>query len=96
MRALEAVVERGEHETAAQQRLPETEILLEQIAMQRVQVGGRHVDLAERVLRLLHFVAVAHLAVLHPRRPLEIEDVIDILQRHREALEAVGQLDGNW
>ena len=31
-------------------------------------------------------------AYLHARRPLEIEDAVDALQHHRDALEAVGQL----
>ena len=61
--------------------------------MERVQLRGRHVDLAERVLRLLDFVAMPDVAILHARRPLEIVDVVHVLERHREALEAVGQLD---
>ena len=32
-------------------------------------------------------------AVLHAGRPLEVEHVVDVLQRHREPLEPVGQLD---
>src|SRR5690242_19239730 len=35
------------------------------------------------------------LAVLHARRPLQVVDAVDTLQRHADALEAVRQLRGN-
>ena len=63
--------------------------------MQRVQFGRRHVDLTERVFRLLDLVAMAHVAVLHARAPLELEDVGDILQRHRETLDPICELDAD-
>ena len=53
---------------------------------------GRHVHLAERVLRLIDLLLQSHLAVLHAATPLEIEDVIDALQEHRDPLEAVRDL----
>ena len=34
-----------------------------------------------------------HFAIRDAGRPLEVEHVVDILQRHREPFEAVGQLD---
>ena len=43
-------------------------------------------------MRLLDLFAQPHLAVLHAAAPLEIEDVVDLLQNHRDALEPVGQL----
>ncbi len=61
--------------------------------MERVQLGLRHVDLAEGVFRLLHFVSVAHLAVGHAGRPHHVVDVVDFLEHHADALDAVGELD---
>ena len=63
--------------------------------MDAVELRLRHVDLPEGVLRLLHLVAVPHVAVGHARPPLEIEHVVHVLQRHRQPLEPVGQLHGN-
>ena len=57
--------------------------------------GPVHLDLPEDVLRLLHFVGEANVAVLDAGAPLEIEHAVDPLQRHRDALEAVGQLRRN-
>ena len=94
VRALQAVVERRQHQAGAQQRLaPGRRYWSNRSRCRRVQLGRRHVDLSERVLRLLDFVAVPHVAVLHARRPLEVVDVVDVLQRHRESLDPVGQLD---
>jgi hypothetical protein len=61
-----------------------------------VELCRRHVHLSERVLRLLDLVAVPHLAILHAWRPLDIEYVVDILKRHREALDPIGQLYRDW
>ena len=57
-------------------------------------LGGMS-DLAERVLRLLDLLLQPHLAVLHAAAPLEVEDVVDALQEHRDALEPVGDLAGD-
>ena len=65
----------------------------EQIAVMRREFRRRDaLDLAEDVLRLLDFLSQADLAILHARRPLEVVHVVDLLQRHRDALEAVGDL----
>ena len=63
--------------------------------MERVQVGGRHVDLPEGVLRLLDFVPVPDVAILDAAGPLQVEHVIDVLERHGEALDPVCQFDGD-
>ena len=61
--------------------------------MERRELLARHaVDLPVDILRLLDLFAQPHLAVLHAAAPLEIEDVVDLLQDHRDALEPVGQL----
>ena len=58
---------------------------------QRVDVG-----FLEVVLRLLDLVLVIHVAIRdateRPVGPDEVEDALDILQVHREPLEAVGDL----
>jgi hypothetical protein len=95
VRALEAVVERGQHQAGTQQRTSEAVILVEQVPMERMELRGGHVDLSEGVLRLLDLVAVAHVTIRHAGPPLEVEHVIHVLERHREALEAVGELDGD-
>ena len=61
--------------------------------MHGVQFRDWHVDLAECILRLLDFVTVADVAVLHASCPLHVEHIVDILERHREPLNAVGQLN---
>ncbi len=85
----------GQTSPDASRRSREPEVLVEQIAMQRRELRRRHVHLAERVLRLLDLLLQPHLAVLHAAAPLEIEDVVDALQEHRDALEAVGDLAGD-
>ena len=68
-------------------------VLVEQLPVQRHERLARHVHLAEGVPRLLDLVAQPHLAVGDARRPLQVVDVVDLLQEHRDALEAVGDLD---
>ena len=92
MRALETGVEGRQHQTRLDQGPGHVVMLLEQLPVAGRELGLRHVDHAERVLRLLHLVLVPHRAVGHPRRPLEVVDVVDPLQVHRDALEPVGQL----
>ena len=63
--------------------------------MQGGKLAWRHVDLAEGILRLIDFLLQPHLGVLDAAAPFEIEDVVDALQEHRDAFEAVGDLAGD-
>src|SRR5262245_48821060 len=56
---------------------------------------GRHVHLSERVLRLLDLLLQPNLRVLDATAPLQIEDVVDTLQKHRDALESIGDFTGD-
>src|SRR5579864_1864910 len=92
VRALEAEVEGGQDETGADQFLGEGVAALELIAVERREpllgeIGREH------VLRLLHLVSQPHLAVGHTRRPQKIVDVVHALERHRETLETIRQLN---
>src|SRR3989442_6696900 len=101
MRALQRVLERGPDELRFQQRARELVVALEQVAVEgsKVVMASRasraEIDLTEHGLRLLHFFAQPHVAVLHAGRPLDIEDGVHTLQGHRDALEPVGQLRRN-
>ena len=86
---------RREHEARTQQRLRQQVVFVEEVAVQGVELGPRHVDLAERVLRLLDLLAVTNLAVADAGRPLGVEHVVGVLQRHRQPFEPVRQLDGD-
>ena len=59
----------------------------------------RHIGHFEVVGALFHFVLVVHVAIgngaLRADRPDQVEDVVDVLQVHAQALEAVGNLAGN-
>ena len=93
MRALQAFFQRGPDQARAQQLLAKRVVALEQVAVVRGELrAGDPVDLPEDVPGLLHFLAQPDLAVLHARGPLEVVHVVDLLQRHRDALEAVGDL----
>src|SRR5687768_412003 len=92
VRTLQAVIERRQHQVAAKQRLAQAVVLIEEVPVQRVQFGGRHVDLPERILRLLDLIPMPHIAVFHVVRPFQVEDVVHILQRHRKSFESVGEL----
>ncbi len=50
------------------------------------------VDLTEDVLRLLDLLAQPHLAIRDAGGPDQVVDVVHLLQRHRDALEPVGDL----
>ncbi len=63
--------------------------------MQRVELGGWHLYLAERIPGLLHLVPMPDVAILHAGAPLQLEDVVYILERHGEAFETVRQLHGD-
>ena len=97
MRALQRVLERRHDQSRAKQRLRQRVIIVVEPAMQgRERVPRRQLDAdIEGVLRVLDLLAQPDLGVLHARRPLEIEDAVDLLQHHRDALEAVRQLRRN-
>src|SRR5262245_10188387 len=95
VRALQAVLERGPHQSRGEQPVREAVILVEQVAVQRRKFRRRHVDLAERVLRLLDFLLQPHLAVLDAAAPLQVVHVVDPLQEHGNALEPVRDLAGD-
>jgi hypothetical protein len=96
MRALQAFLERRPNQPRGEKLLTERVVPLEQIAVMRGErCGRRAVDLAEDVFRLLDLLAQPHLTIFHARRPFEIVDVVHLLQRHRDAFEAVGDLAGN-
>jgi hypothetical protein len=89
------VLERRPDQAGREQPLGEAEVLVEEVPMQGGEVGGRHVHLAERVLRLVDFLLEPHLPVLHAAAPFQVEDVLDALQEHGDALEPVGDLAGD-
>ena len=94
MRAFQAVLERGPDQVRRQERRRQLIIALEQIAVESAEIAPE-LDLAEHVLRLLHFVAQPDVAILDARRPLDVEHAVDALQHHRDPLEPVGQLRGD-
>src|SRR5262245_4047338 len=64
--------------------------------MTRTELAGTHpLNLTEHILRLLDLFLQADVAVLHTASPLEVEHVIDLLQEHRDALEAVRDFAGD-
>src|SRR5688500_15662882 len=92
VRALEAVLERRQDEAGIEQRARKGKRLVEEVPVQRGEVGPRHLYLAEGVLRLLDLLLQAHLAIPHAAAPFEVEDVVHALQEHGNPLEAVGDL----
>ena len=79
VRALQAIVQRRQRQARIEQLLGEAVVLLEQIAVEGGELAVRQGDLAERVLRLLHFVAEPHIPIRHARRPLQVVHVIHTL-----------------
>ncbi len=49
----------------------------------------------ERIARELVLLLVTHLTVADTRRPAEVENVVDVLEVHGDALEAIGELGGD-
>ena len=97
MAALEHVVVGGDGQARLDgaQRLG---LVLAEVAVQHVRVGHLEVVAAELALVLLVHVAVGDdvlLAALLPARPDEVVDAVHALQVHRQALQAVGELDGD-
>ena len=73
-------------------------LVLAEVPVQHLGVGDLEVVAAELALVLLVHVAVGDdvlRAVLVPARPDEVVDAVHALQVHGEALEAVGDLDGD-
>jgi hypothetical protein len=92
MRALETLFESRPDQIASQQAAREPVVLLEQVAVKGGELSLRHLDLAEDVLRLLHFLTKPHIAVLHARRPLDVVHTVHALKGHGDAFEPVRQL----
>src|SRR5688572_3271295 len=96
VRALQAVLERRQDQVRRQQLLAKLEVPVEQLPMTRAELAeAQAVDLTEHILRLLDLFLQADLAILHTAAPLQVEHVVDLLQEHRDALEAIGDLAGN-
>ena len=95
MRALQAVIQRRQHEVRIQQHQRERVVSIEELPVKCRKLAGWLFYLPEDVLRLLDFLLLPDRAVLHAGRPLEIEDVVHALNQHGDALEPVGDLRGN-
>ena len=89
VRATQGVVVGGQNQAELQETEPFRFVLFEQ----PVQEGD--VGRFEVVLRKLDLFLKTHVAVSDRSPPLEIEDVVDAVQKHADALAAVGDLDGD-
>ena len=87
MRHLQDVVVRGQHEAAREAGLG--------LGVVAVVQGAQPLDVGdfEVVRALLALVEQIDVAVLDAGRPLDVAEVVDLLQRDGDALEAVGQFD---
>ena len=96
MGAPQAVFERGPEEARRKKGFGQLVVAVEQLAMNRGERRRRqaHAD-AEDVARLLDLVPQPDIAILHATRPLEIVDVVDALQDHRQTFEAIREFGRN-
>ena len=80
MRAFETMLVCGEHESVGKQSGA--------LFFHLVELFARQLDVRrlETESRAFHFVTTAHIAISNARRPLEIVDVIDVLEVHIESL----------
>ena len=89
VRTLEHVCPGGHGQTSLDELAGLGGVALEQVAI------GLHVGGVEVVLRHLELVLAEHLAVADARGVLHVLEVAHALQRHHDALDAVGQLDAD-
>src|SRR6266481_4838940 len=94
VRAFQAVVVGGEGKLLLHQRAALLLVLIEETE-EALRVAGVEAVLALLALVLPEDVAVGELAPVGIRAPDQVVDVVDALQVHGDALEAVGQLGGN-
>ena len=96
MRALQAVFERRQDQPRLQEFFAKLVVLVEEMAVERrVALGIDPGVLVEGVLRLLDLLAQPHVAVFLAAAPLHVEDVVHLLQEHRDSFHAVGDLAGD-
>ena len=67
------------------------------VVLQHFRRAAEQLDVSflERIDRLLDLVAAPHIPVRQAVVPRDVEDVPDVVDEHADALDAVGQLDGD-